>query len=156
MKYKNMSFKSWTCTRQVKITKLIRYSRYLFCITEFKNNFIVNKINSSLLMTMVDREDDQFKDFWVPQIQVKLRAVSKGPQQKSFRSKREAYQEDLSRPWIISENIENTNNDMILNIVIVDENDNAPIFNQTPSVIGYPNATNVAPPYLVQITVSSS
>lgn len=131
---------------------------YCFLILFYLGWFSISDLGT-LNMAAIDREDKDIVQMYKPQVQVLVKAKkTSSPNQISVRRLRRDVGTPENNKWIFAEDLDYQQNTMLINVIIEDENDNAPIFKgESKIVIGYPSskvAQNIAPPYLVQVQVN--
>lgn len=131
----------------------------------------INPTTNMLESIMLDREDTIFNDYEVPQIQIKLKlncgdittVVSQfQPSSVNVTQLQTLRSIDPSigdgRWYTLTNDIDFTSDQTVINIIIEDVNDNRPIFDpSTPSLIGYPEpeiANHIIPSQLVVVHAS--
>lgn len=118
--------------------------------------FSIDEVTHKLVSTIFDREDPVFTDVVIPQFQITLRLGQCADSSDTLsRSKRElgyVYTDDINNEWSLT----------MLNVIIEDINDNAPIFilpTESRTVLGYPEpevAEKILPPYLAIVQATDA
>lgn len=117
--------------------------------------FSIDEVTHKLVSTIFDRENPIFTAVLVPQFQITLRLACTETSDTISRSKRElgyVYTDDIINEWSLT----------MLNVIIEDINDNAPIFilpTESRTVLGYPEpevAEKILPPYLTIVQATDA
>lgn len=119
--------------------------------------FRIDEATHKLVSTIFDREDPIFTDVLVPQFQITLRLAqcTDDTSDTLSRSKRElgyVYTDDINNEWSLT----------MLNVIIEDINDQAPIFilpTESRTVLGYPEpevAEKILPPHLIIVQATDA
>lgn len=131
--------------------------RTIIAITDL---FEINSETGNLQSKVIDREWSVISGMHEPQISVTLRLVNDTASRKK-RSSLEDYllYETSDKTWAYVDNqILNIPNQVVVYVVVDDINDNAPSFETTNVVVGYPKsdvALEILPPYLTVVKVSN-
>lgn len=132
---------------------------------EIQNNYFhldlfeVNPETGNLQSKVIDREWSVISGMHEPQISVTLRLVNDTASRRKRSSSGDYSYESSDKTWAYVDNqILNIPNQMVVYVVVDDINDNAPSFETTNVVVGYPKsdvALEILPPYLTTIQVSN-
>lgn len=126
--------------------------------------FEINSETGNLQSKVIDREWSVISDMHQPQIAVTLRLVNDTASRKKRSSLvdylfRDAFYETNDKTWAYVDNqILNIPNQVVVYVIVDDINDNAPRFETTKVVVGYPKsdvALEILPPYLTVVQVSN-